>query len=190
MNEHGFSLTELLVSIAIMTLVLGGVFALQQSGQNAYVMGANRVETQQNARVALALMTRELRELCAIDTATLPTSTLIRFTIVDPAPTTPVSADCSTVANVVTITYASAGGILTRQVGLAAAEPVIGGVDSLTLSYFDANNASIPTVTSSTVGTIRSVDVEVTTKSEDAVVSGSPGDVRSRITSRVRLRNL
>jgi prepilin-type N-terminal cleavage/methylation domain-containing protein len=193
-TERGFSLTELLVSIAIITLVLGGVYALQHEGQDTYLMGSNRVEAQQNARVALALMTRELRELCAIDTATLPTSTRIRFTIVDPGlpSTTPgyQSLDCSSVANVVTITYATSGETLTRQVGTAAAQPIIGGVDSFTLSYLDASNGSIATVTSATVGNIRSVDVELTTKSEGAVVASSAGDVRARIRSRVRLRNL
>jgi prepilin-type N-terminal cleavage/methylation domain-containing protein len=194
MNQRGFSLTELLVSIAVIGLVLAGVFALQQEGLDTYLMGSNRVEAQQNARVALALMTRELRELCAIDTGTLPTSTLIKFSIVDPnlSPTTPgyQSLDCSMLANVVTITYAWSSGTLSRQVGTAAAEPITGGVDSLSLFYFDANNGSIATVTGSTVAEIRSVDIELTTKSEGSVVTASAGDVRSRIKSRVRLRNL
>jgi Tfp pilus assembly protein PilW len=182
------------VSIAVIGLVLAGVFALQQQGLATYAMGSNRVEAQQNARVALALMTRELREVCAIDTATLPTSTRIKFSVVDPnlSPTTPgyESVDCSMLANVVTITYAWSSGTLTRQVGAAAAEPVISGVDNLSLLYFDANNGSIATVSGSTVADIRSVDIELTTTSEGSVVTASPGDVRSRIQSRVRLRNL
>jgi prepilin-type N-terminal cleavage/methylation domain-containing protein len=194
MNNRAFSLPELLVSVAVIGLLLGGIFALQKSGQDAYLMGAKRLETQQNGRVALALMTRELRELCAIDTGTLPTATRIKFTVVDPNldPATPGydSLDCAAVANVLTITYAWSGGTLTRQVGIAAAEAVVGGVDGLTFAYFDANSVSIGTVTSANVGTIRSVNIELTTKSEGSVVTASVGDVRARIESRVRLRNL
>ena len=60
-DQHGFSLPELLLTVAILGLVIAGTFTLQQQRQQAYLLGSNRVETQQNARVALDLMTRELR---------------------------------------------------------------------------------------------------------------------------------
>ncbi|MEK7370380.1 MAG: prepilin-type N-terminal cleavage/methylation domain-containing protein, partial [candidate division NC10 bacterium] len=65
-DQRGFTLTELLVVTAVLAVVLGAVILIQQKGQEAYIMGSNRVETQQNARVALDLMTRELRSATAV----------------------------------------------------------------------------------------------------------------------------
>ena len=60
-DDGGFSLPELLVSLAIMGLVLGGVFGVLRTGLMAYGWGAARVDAQQSARVALDRMARELR---------------------------------------------------------------------------------------------------------------------------------
>jgi len=65
-DQRGFTLAELLVVTAVLGIVLAGVMMIQQSGQQAYVMGSNRVETQQNARVALDGMTRELRSALSV----------------------------------------------------------------------------------------------------------------------------
>src|SRR2546425_9091737 len=55
------SLAELLVSLAIVGLVLGGVFGIPHQGQRLYAMGAARVESQQTARIALERLAREIR---------------------------------------------------------------------------------------------------------------------------------
>src|SRR2546426_5805432 len=55
------SLAELLVSLAIVGLVLGGVFGILHQGQRLYAMGAARVESQQTARIALERLAREIR---------------------------------------------------------------------------------------------------------------------------------
>src|SRR6266536_3622113 len=58
----GLSLAELLVSLAVLGLVLAGLFGILHSGVKAYGWGVGRVEAQQAARVALERMARELRE--------------------------------------------------------------------------------------------------------------------------------
>jgi len=45
-NQRGFSLAELLVATAVIGLVMAGVFVVQQEGQQAYLLGSSRVETQ------------------------------------------------------------------------------------------------------------------------------------------------
>src|SRR4029450_11347585 len=76
-DQRGFTLAELLVVMALTGLVLAGVFAIQQRGTSSYLMGASRVEVQQNARTALELMIRELRS--AESVTTLASATDITF---------------------------------------------------------------------------------------------------------------
>ena len=82
-DQRGFTLAELMVVMALTGLVLAGVFAIQQEGTNSYLMGAGRVETQQNARVALEQMVRELRSAESI--TALGSATDITFVDVRPA---------------------------------------------------------------------------------------------------------
>ena len=42
-DQRGFTLTELLVVTAVLAIVLGAVILIQQKGQEAYIMGSNRV---------------------------------------------------------------------------------------------------------------------------------------------------
>jgi prepilin-type N-terminal cleavage/methylation domain-containing protein len=76
-NERGFTMAELLVATAVAGLVMAGVFLVLRGGQQAYLLGSSRVETQQNARVALDLMTRELRSATSI--TLIPGTTDITF---------------------------------------------------------------------------------------------------------------
>ncbi|OLB39232.1 MAG: hypothetical protein AUI04_12495 [Candidatus Rokubacteria bacterium 13_2_20CM_2_64_8] len=66
MNQRGFTLTELIVALAVLGMILGGVYTLQQQSLYSYMMGSAKVEAQQNARVALDLMVRELRSATSV----------------------------------------------------------------------------------------------------------------------------
>src|SRR5262249_19585328 len=103
-------------------LVMGGVLLLQQQGQQAYLLGSSRVETQQNARVALDLMTRELRSAASVTALTNCDGTNgpdITFT------------DQSSPAK--TIRYALSGTTLNRtEDGTTTA--LVGGIASLTMT--------------------------------------------------------
>ncbi len=170
-DQRGFTLAEMLVVTAVIGIVMAGVFSLQQQGNQAYLLGSNRVETQQNARVALDLMTRELRSAQSI--TAIPNGQDVTF--VD--------------ENGNTIRYALSGTTLNRTdpggtVGL------IGGVSSLTFTYYSAYDGSTNTgTTTATAGLVTSIKVQIQTQSEHATLSAFGGQ-KTTMESMIRLRNI
>src|SRR5437016_13935165 len=55
------TLTELLVAIALLSTTLAATLTALEQGQRAYALGAARVEAQQNGRIALERLAREIR---------------------------------------------------------------------------------------------------------------------------------
>jgi prepilin-type N-terminal cleavage/methylation domain-containing protein len=181
-GSAGFTLAELLVVIAVLGLVLAGLFLLQQ-GLQAYLGAANHaVAAQQDARVAVELLGRELRQACAITTSPAPTATSIEFTIVDPAAAAAV--DCSATGSLLTVQYALLGATLNRTVG-GTTQPLIVGVTSLALTYFDTGG-----VATTAAANIRSVDIALTTQGENPVATPASRTFAVSARDRVRLRNL
>ena len=174
--QGGFTLTELMVACALVGVVLAGTFVAMKQGANAYEYSTGRVEVQETARVALDRMIHDLRSGSNV-TAASPNS--ITFDYVDETLTT------------VTVTYSLNGTDLRRNQTNpvpAAAQPetVIGGVNTLSLIYYDNNNAVTTTATN-----IRVVDIRLITQPQ--VAGLSPADLanqRATFEDRVRLRNL
>jgi prepilin-type N-terminal cleavage/methylation domain-containing protein len=71
--EHGYSLSEMLVVLAILGIILGALTQLFISGSTAQVDMTRRFEAQQNMRLALDKLRREIHCGSAV-TATPPTS--------------------------------------------------------------------------------------------------------------------
>jgi len=169
-DQRGFSLAELMVVMALTGLVLAGVFAIQQEGTNSYLMGAGRVETQQNARVALEQMVRELRSATCVEA--LGSVTDITFKIGHP--------DCLLAT---TVRYHLAGSTLNRtEAGVGGI--LIGGVQSLAFTYFAA-----PGVIPITKDNVKAVLIQIMTRPERPAGAGTPGDQRATVESTVMLRN-
>ena len=172
-DQRGFTLAELLVVMALTGLILAGVFAIQQQGTNSYLMGAGRVETQQNARTALDLMTRELRTAQSVTALGGPTD----ITFVD--------------SSGVTVRYQLSGTTLIRTAA-GVGGVLIGGVvpGSLTFTFYAAFNP-VTNLTPPTAipGDVRAIRIQLTTRPERPAGAGSPGDQRATVESTVMLRN-
>jgi hypothetical protein len=77
---RGLSLTELVVTLALFAMVMGGVVGTWSKAQEAYFVGSESAEIQQNVRAAIDFMVREIRStgrdatVCAFDYATSSTA--------------------------------------------------------------------------------------------------------------------
>ena len=179
-DQRGFTLSELLVVTAVIGLVMAGVFAVQRGGQQAFLLGSNRVETQQNARVALHLISRELRSASSITSV----SGSVDITFVDQYGST-IRYCWSSSA-----TSCSDGQrrYLNRKVG-ETWTPIIGGVQTFALTSYSVYDVSSGTyTTTSTAGQIRVIKISLVTKTEESAASGSAGDQRATMESTVKLR--
>ena len=69
-DERGFTLSEMLVTVMIMTVVLGGLSSMFHMSLRVFSYGNNKVEAVESARVGLEKMEREIRQAHTVDTTT------------------------------------------------------------------------------------------------------------------------
>lgn len=62
-NHIGFSLIELMISVAILGIILAGLLGIFGGGLKIFFFEKAMINIQQNARVAMNLMVREFREI-------------------------------------------------------------------------------------------------------------------------------
>ena len=60
-NKDGFTLTELLIAMAVAGIVMAGVYSAYSSQQRSYIAQEQVAAVQQNLRVAMYFMEREIR---------------------------------------------------------------------------------------------------------------------------------
>jgi prepilin-type N-terminal cleavage/methylation domain-containing protein len=184
-DARGFTLAELLIVIAILGFMMGALFTLQRQGQFAYLVGAARVEVQQNARIGLDMMLSDIR-LGQPQTGTTRVVTAIDIACsTGPVPTnggaTSISfGDKDSPATI--NTYALNGTDLQKN-----GATVIGGVQSLRIWCYDGNGALN---TTGNLDNIREIRVQIRTQTERGARSGTPGDQHAIVEGRVRFRNV
>ena len=171
-SQRGFSLAELLVVCAVLGVMMAGLLVIHAGGTSAYVIGSSRVAAQQNGRVALEMMVRELRSAQSISAVTGSTD----ITFVD--------------LNGATIRYQLSSGILNRIVD-GTSTPLIGGVTSIDFTCYSKFNDPIGAVTTTTTpASVVAIRIRLTTGSEVAVASYADANQHATMESWVRLRNL
>jgi prepilin-type N-terminal cleavage/methylation domain-containing protein len=189
-DTRGFTLAELLVVVALLGLVMGAIFTLQRQGQLAYLVGAARVEVQQNARLGLDTMLNDLRSALPAAGTTQVVSAI--------------DASCSTGvpptsggASAVTVTDQTGTVVAYQLVGASCATSatgcdlqrngvtVVGGVQELRIWCYNAAGAL-----NNTLADIRELRIQIRTRSERSAQAGSAGDQHAVVEARVRFRNV
>lgn len=216
-KPRGFSLVELMIAMMVGLVVLGALYNLFTVQSKQLGNQEMAVEMQQNARMAMDMMTREIRlagynptALLSKCAGTLPSTltnspcigmlnaadTEIKFNM-DVSDTGGSGAsDGATDGPNETITYglytSTAGGVSVQCLGRkttndSSYQPVVEYIDSLTFSYLD--NAGI---TATTIGDIRSIQVSIVAKAAkpDPSYPANGGYRTYTLTSRVTPRNL
>ncbi|MDK2881433.1 MAG: hypothetical protein PWQ99_1208 [Clostridia bacterium] len=61
-GSQGFTLIETLIALTIMAFVVGGISLLYLSGYRSYARESDRIEVQENLRIAMARMVGKIRE--------------------------------------------------------------------------------------------------------------------------------
>jgi len=171
-SQRGFSLAELMVVCAVLGVIMAGLLVVHSGGTSAYVIGSNRVTVQQNGRVALEMMVRELRSSQSISAVTGSTD----ITFVD--------------LNGATIRYQLSSGILNR-IENGTLTPLIGGVTSIQFTCYSVFDIStgVATITT-TPANVMAIRIQLTTGSETSVASYADANQHATMESWVRLRNL
>lgn len=151
-TDRGFSLVELLVSMAIMLAVSSGMLGLVNAARGAFEVDLERADMQQRARVSVDALIADL--VMAGGGGQVPSVAPFRRGMTNPDLPGAIFADrvsvrymSSGAGGAVTITYGrriDAAGVpqLTRYDGLLTELPLVDEVAALRFEYFDA--AGVP----------------------------------------------
>jgi type IV pilus assembly protein PilW len=203
-SEHGFTLTEMMVAMAVIGFILAGMLTFQLAGQETYLTGSNQVESQEAGRVALQRMIAEIRSAGTDPqgvTAGSPPpwtkitgATATAFTIQNDWDSTGtinngITVNVNGILRGEQVAYALNGSTLERrEFGIdGAPQVVIDGVDTLAFTYYDASNVVIANP-GANAAAIRSIGIALRTRPVDQPVA-TQGRVWVAIDDRVRIRN-
>lgn len=208
-REGGFTLAEVLIASTVSMIVLIGLYLLYDVNQATLIRGEQQTDLQQNARIGMDRIVRELRLVGSDPSGTLSGGPTIPGATTNcagapPAPPQAIEiaeatcvrfyADVDSVALAterVEYSYNAATQRLRRQVwtaaGTAGAQPLAERVTALTIAYYDAAGNLFPTpVPAGSLGSIRRISVIITTA--DTVTGSVPQPFTLR--AEIRPRNL
>jgi len=158
-GQSGFTLVELMVAMSIFLLILVGIFQVFDPSSRAYSTTERKVDVQQNGRVAMDVMSRQIRmagyfpENIDADNTNDVTSPSIQVAT-ESALAIAGDLDGTGATNVFTFCMTNAGLWRVKgPIGVASsytcpsgnnADLVAEAVTGLSFAYFDANNNPVP----------------------------------------------
>lgn len=202
--ESGVTLLELLIAMAILGVITLGILGLWRSTQEAYFQGSRAADIQQNVRVALEQMAREIRQAgldptgAAFAACTSPSYTTPCPVEEATATTIRVKADGIGTATVdgaftggenIRYTYDATNQQIDRTLGDSTAQPLADNITSLAFTYWrtNATTGAPEQFTPSSQAdrqSIRRVNISVT-----ALESVGGQTLSQTLSTSVRLRN-
>lgn len=156
-NKNGFTLIELMIALAVGSIVIAAIYAVFESQVRGQVSQTVMTDMQEGLRSALEIMEKDLRTaasdplLAAGAGFVLATNTQMRFTMDitgSPGPIPPLNApDGDTNDPNENITYALTGTTLGRADNNVSAtlQPIAYNIDALNFVYLDANGVRLAT---------------------------------------------
>ncbi|MEK6589147.1 MAG: prepilin-type N-terminal cleavage/methylation domain-containing protein [Nitrospinota bacterium] len=214
-NDSGLTLIELLIAMAIGLVVLGSIFSSFTSQKKAFALQEQVTDMEQNLRIPMDFITRDLR-----NTGYNPTEILVAGTSVGliPGGTRSINITTNQLRILADLTGDGGTGDSGEEVDYSLdgtaytdgftydiyrnGQPLVENVTALTFTYYDSAGNTIATpVTGSNLANIRLVQISLTarTTKEDANftsgvnISGTTDDGTCRtrtLTARVRTRNI
>ncbi len=199
-GARGFTLVELLIAIFIAALVSAGIYAIYNNFFRQTTTQDMMLEAQQNARVAINLMERELMNAGynagTPDIITEATAASVEFIYFDP------DSLSATYNQRLKVKYSlqTAGGVqyLVRKAdnltaaSVGATEQVIPYVNNLTFTFYDINGGGLTAAALAAQAgrnTIRFVSVNLVTQTK-AAPPGSAAPKTFMVETHIRLRNI
>jgi len=179
-KNRGFTLVELIVSLAIFVMIFVGIAAYMLSTQRSFFRGETKTEIVYKSTTALDLMVNELRQAgyhfwdwdrdsFVSNLTPRPSTGLTRFVVAgDTQVRFQADLDNSNGIDVANedITYQLNGATLERVDNIAViTDPLADNVASLTFSYFDGDNNQLttPVGTVLLLNSIRRIEIDYTT---------------------------
>ena len=196
-GQKGFTLLEALIFSAIFAMVLSGVYLVYVTNQSTFVQGQSKADLQQNARVALDRMTREMRMAGYDPSTAIPAQASQTAVQVANANAVTYIGDVTGDQVSEQVTYRLQGNQIFRDISswtgalpwpAPTSSELADNVTALSFTYYDANDQKIfpPPPLTGNLANIRRITVQVTTQG----TAGTGGQQTFPVTVDVRLRNL
>lgn len=209
-GEDGYSLVELLISLVLMTLILGGLFTVLTQSQGVHDVTLDQADLRQQARVLVDTMATELRmaganidnlpEVFTAAASTLPISFVTDIDAGSPAPPCGNAFETAVNGGAERITYRAVGNTIVRDVdcwdGVNWTSEYVGQVMATNVQaefrFFDETGTALLAagpLSAAQRDAIRVVEIDVAfDDGENHVIADTLGDFEMR--SQVTVRNL
>ncbi|MFQ5881707.1 MAG: PilW family protein [Candidatus Methylomirabilales bacterium] len=185
-GEGGFTLAEVLITTVISSIILLGVYLMYDVNQVTFIKGEQQADIQQNARIGMDRIVRELRMAGSDPSGVLSGGPDIPGTgtrCTTPPPVSPqaieiaeascvrfyADVDSDSATERVEYSYDAAAQLVRRRLWTpagtsAGAQPLAERVTALSFVYYDGANNPLPApVPAASLGSIRRISVILTT---------------------------